>query len=115
MGAPPLLCRGRMPVFGYLSEDEAADVYLYLTLHPPHASATMTASIASGEPVPPFRLSLDTHVPIAANRSGPEPISLLRFAFPEHPLSFSRWHRGAVSAAGGKAPLRSRDELRPMR
>jgi mono/diheme cytochrome c family protein len=35
MGAPPLLCRGRMPVFGYLSEDEAADIYLYLTMHPP--------------------------------------------------------------------------------
>ena len=28
--------RGRMPVFRYLSEDEAADAYLYLTLYPPH-------------------------------------------------------------------------------
>ena len=36
MGTPPLSCRGRMPVFGYLSEDEAADVYLYLMLNPPH-------------------------------------------------------------------------------
>src|ERR1700676_4012982 len=28
--------RGRMPVFSYLSEDEAADAYLSLTLYPPH-------------------------------------------------------------------------------
>jgi mono/diheme cytochrome c family protein len=28
--------RGRMPVFRYLSEDEAAAAYLYLTLYPPH-------------------------------------------------------------------------------
>jgi mono/diheme cytochrome c family protein len=27
--------RGRMPVFRYMSEDEAADAYLYLTLYPP--------------------------------------------------------------------------------
>lgn len=27
--------RGRMPVFSYLSQDEAADAYLYLTLYPP--------------------------------------------------------------------------------
>ena len=36
MGSPALPCRGRMPVFDYLSEDEAADVYLYLSLYPPH-------------------------------------------------------------------------------
>jgi mono/diheme cytochrome c family protein len=40
MGAPPFSYRdsyrGRMPVFRYLSEDEAADAYLYLTLYPPH-------------------------------------------------------------------------------
>ena len=35
MGSPPLSYRGRMPVFRYLSEDEAADAYLYLTLYPP--------------------------------------------------------------------------------
>src|ERR1039457_5526475 len=39
MGASPTLYRGRMPVFYYLSEDEAADVYLYLTLDPPSQSA----------------------------------------------------------------------------
>jgi len=30
-----MLCRGRMPVFFYLTDEEAADVYLYLTLYPP--------------------------------------------------------------------------------
>jgi mono/diheme cytochrome c family protein len=40
MGAQPFSYRdsyrGRMPVFRYLSDDEAADAYLYLTLFPPH-------------------------------------------------------------------------------
>lgn len=40
MGAPPFSYRdsyrGRMPVFRFLTEDEAADAYLYLTLYPPH-------------------------------------------------------------------------------
>jgi mono/diheme cytochrome c family protein len=39
MGTPPLsyrdYYRGRMPVFVYLSEDEAAAAFLYLTLYPP--------------------------------------------------------------------------------
>jgi mono/diheme cytochrome c family protein len=35
MGTPPTTYRGRMPVFTYLSQDEAADAYSYLLLHPP--------------------------------------------------------------------------------
>lgn len=35
MGTPAMLCRGRMPVFFYLTDEEAADVYLYLRLYPP--------------------------------------------------------------------------------
>lgn len=35
MGAPPVSRRGKMPVFYYLSQDEAAAVYGYLTLYPP--------------------------------------------------------------------------------
>jgi mono/diheme cytochrome c family protein len=39
MGAVPLSYgdsyRGRMPVFHYLSQEDAADAYLYLTLYPP--------------------------------------------------------------------------------
>jgi len=44
MGAPPELYRGRMPVFYYSSEDEAADVYLYLARYPPYPWATLDAS-----------------------------------------------------------------------
>jgi mono/diheme cytochrome c family protein len=35
MGAPATSYRGRMPVFAYLSQDEAAAAYLYLTRYPP--------------------------------------------------------------------------------
>ena len=41
MGEPAAACRGRMPVFYYLSQDEAADVYLYLTLYPPDKFAAL--------------------------------------------------------------------------
>jgi len=35
MGTPPTLHRGRMPVFFYLTREEAADIYLYLSSYPP--------------------------------------------------------------------------------
>ena len=35
MGVMPMPFRGRMPVFNYLSKDEVANAYLYLTLYPP--------------------------------------------------------------------------------
>ena len=44
MGAPPDLYRGTMPVFYYLSEDEAADVYLYLARYPSYQWATLDAN-----------------------------------------------------------------------
>ncbi len=82
MGTPPLVCRGRMPVFGYLSEDEAEDVYLYLTLYPPHTPAVMSASIisvgsgpANGAP-PTSRASS----PRDTAQSDPLQVSLVRFA-----------------------------------
>jgi len=50
MGATPELYRGRMPVFYYLSEDEAADVYLYLTRYPPYQWATLDPTIAASAP-----------------------------------------------------------------
>jgi mono/diheme cytochrome c family protein len=49
MGTPPLLCRGRMPVFYYLSEEEANDVYLYLTRYPPYQWATLDPAIAMSQ------------------------------------------------------------------
>ena len=66
MGTPATLCRGRMPVFFYLTDEEAADVYLYLTLYPPTeqrqsdsplVAASMAMSSHSGQgpgsPSPP--------------------------------------------------------------
>ena len=41
MGTPPEPFRGRMPVFYYLSEEEAADAYLYLTRYPPYEWAIL--------------------------------------------------------------------------
>ena len=35
MGTPATPYRGRMPVFFYLSQEEAADAYMYLALYPP--------------------------------------------------------------------------------
>jgi mono/diheme cytochrome c family protein len=46
MGTPPMLYRGRIPVFYYLSEQEAADVYLYLTTYPPSEPEGKSTSIA---------------------------------------------------------------------
>jgi mono/diheme cytochrome c family protein len=60
MGTPPTLHRGRMPVFYYLSPEEAADVYLYLTMYPPSRLERASAAIAAtqqntsrNEPPPP--------------------------------------------------------------
>lgn len=66
MGDPASLCRGRMPVFYYLTEEEAADVYRYLTLYPPagrlDSSPLMAASLvrpggSSNRPDPPARIA----------------------------------------------------------
>ncbi|MGC2110969.1 MAG: c-type cytochrome [Candidatus Korobacteraceae bacterium] len=46
MGTPPTPHRGRMPVFYYLTDDEAADVYFYLTLYPPKQTADSEPAIA---------------------------------------------------------------------
>ena len=51
MGTPPESLRGRMPVFYYLSEEEAADIYLYLTRNPPsryRSDQWVTVEAASG-------------------------------------------------------------------
>jgi mono/diheme cytochrome c family protein len=52
MGTTPLAYRGRMPVFDYLTEDEAADVYEYITRYPPVESTEIyqTAQRTSPEP-----------------------------------------------------------------
>jgi mono/diheme cytochrome c family protein len=49
MGTPPVPYRGRMPVFYYLSEEEAEDVYLYLTHYPPNQAARQAQAAATVE------------------------------------------------------------------
>ena len=50
MGTPALPCRGRMPVFYYLSENEAADVYLYLKRYPPYEWAVLDPVTPAPQP-----------------------------------------------------------------
>ena len=49
-----MLYRGRMPVFHYLSQEEAASAYLYLTQYPPsdRASSVTTVALSSKGPTP---------------------------------------------------------------
>ena len=70
MGAQPALYRGRMPVFYYLSEDEAADVYLYLAHYPPSDSPSLNTAIlltqrgpAGGGGTPPQKALAASFVP----------------------------------------------------
>jgi mono/diheme cytochrome c family protein len=47
MGSPATPHRGRMPVFYYLSREEAAEVYLYLTSYPPSEFQDATSPVAA--------------------------------------------------------------------
>jgi mono/diheme cytochrome c family protein len=47
MGSPPMPYRGRMPVFFYLSKDEAADVYQYLTKYKPSVAGISVAATST--------------------------------------------------------------------
>jgi mono/diheme cytochrome c family protein len=65
MGAPQTLCRGRMPVFYYLSAEEVADAYLYLRLYPP-VSTVHDQVVAATDPkeaasrILPVAISVET-------------------------------------------------------
>ncbi len=75
MGEPSAACRGRMPVFYYLSQDEAADVYLYLTLYPPYKFAALDPA---GEVRPADRAAVDAVALLSASSGiDPEPPSTL--------------------------------------
>ncbi|MDR3747128.1 MAG: c-type cytochrome [Acidobacteriota bacterium] len=69
MGDPASPERGRMPVFYYLSENEAADVYLYLMVYPPRASARQDVVAAGNSD------SRDTAVVAATTYDFPMPPS----------------------------------------
>jgi len=50
MGTPSSAYRGRMPVFSYLSEDEAANIYQYLTRYPPVELASVNQGAETSRP-----------------------------------------------------------------
>ena len=50
MGTLPQALRGRMPVFYYLTEEEATDAYLYLKQYPPYQWATLDVAATASEP-----------------------------------------------------------------
>ncbi len=52
MGITASACRGRMPVFSYLSENEAADVYEYLIHYPPTELANLNQTAQTIRPYP---------------------------------------------------------------
>ncbi len=85
MGAPPMLYRGRMPVFYYLSEQEAADVYLYLTHYPPSDSASPNTTIA-----------LSQQYPSAGGRTPPaEKVLNASFVLANQPVEVHKPSKGA--------------------
>lgn len=53
MGTPSMRYRGRMPVFFYLNDQEAADVYLYLSLYPPSEQASDNSVVVASLAVKP--------------------------------------------------------------
>lgn len=55
MGNPALTCRGRMPVFDYLSDEEVGDAYLYLTRYAPNQAPVEQppVALAVADPAPP--------------------------------------------------------------
>jgi mono/diheme cytochrome c family protein len=113
MGVPPEPLRGRMPVFGYLSDDEAADAYLYLTIYAPQPWTA--AAFVSAAPASPTNSGSGnrTHVSVADDPDNPQPISVARLAvFPGVLFVFL----GAVLVTGlpllAKPGLRGRHNLK---
>jgi hypothetical protein len=47
MGTPPILHRGRMPVFYYLSQDEVAAAYDYLSRYPGQPRPALEGDVAA--------------------------------------------------------------------
>ena len=79
MGAPALLYRGRMPVFDYLTQDEAADVYLYLNQYAPATTVSLASTSGGATHLPDP--SLYTGSTASAPRSQKDVIiPLLQFA-----------------------------------
>ncbi len=77
MGATSSVYRGRMPVFGYLSQNEAEDVYEYLTQYPPTELANLVQTARTTQleaPDPPANAGEAGVVP----QSAPSQVRALR-------------------------------------
>jgi mono/diheme cytochrome c family protein len=74
MGTASSIYRGRMPVFSYLSENEAADVYEYLTHYPPAESASLDQVPQPDPSNPPTDVSAALDVARTAPSRGSAPL-----------------------------------------
>jgi mono/diheme cytochrome c family protein len=88
MGSPELTLRGRMPVFYYLSEEEAADAYLYLMEYPPdqelaseRALALSDPTAVSSNPEPPQNTASPSVLPPAAEQKADDTSDMETVAF----------------------------------
>ena len=81
MGTTSSVYRGRMPVFSYPSEDEAADVYEYLTQYPPTESASSSQTAQATQPEEANLPSEASETRAAAPQATPS-----RVAEPREPL-----------------------------
>jgi len=66
MGSPPMSLRGRMPVFFYLRDTEAADVYQYLEAYPPSVAQNASTGAQAQTLQPSSILALPTTQPVAS-------------------------------------------------
>jgi mono/diheme cytochrome c family protein len=130
MGAPPSLCRGRMPVFYYLNEEEAADVYLYLTQYPPSEDKRSEAAIAlsqgapgssSGGTAPPNGSSPNIGPPDSSESESSVDtrtiavslVVVVVFGLLAGGLGFTVWEFRRLSAASADANLARYSHVRP--
>jgi len=72
MGTPATPHRGRMPVFFYLSPEEAAAVYLYLTTYPPVQVAKSDWVVAASQPGRTPGATPEPSAPSVSPRTGGE-------------------------------------------
>ena len=97
MGTPPTLHRGRMPVFYYLSREEAADVYLYLLNYPPTSLVASAPAIAATQ-----QDTTNSTGPTPPHSSAPRPAKAdVRETTAEPSQGIPAWAITLMLAAGG--------------
>lgn len=130
MGEPPMLSRGRMPVFYYLNPNEAADVYLFLTLYPSSELSVLDTVAATSRPLqaPGRRVQIGTAPrtptrPSSTTAELPQPsrraerphlslfagLGLLAAILVSGGLAFTLWEFKRLSSINERGPLADRD------